>query len=282
MANPKKYHYRQLKNDEGRSYLINAFRHGAHLTLWETGKIEHKLSLTFSFEDNHADSLRIIVDEKLLPKEWKHASLLYHIVDSSFSFLGRTLSEHINGQQVLIFDPKVYILEKRKFVGLDIWGKYSYFLRIKFINPPIFLSEKKDNVIPIAGEKDPSKLWINFLELIKKVAPAHESTNEVYVNFPIIDLSPSGVAIPVTESERNYLENIKHIENSASIHFSNEIIEIPRLQFVHVTPWSFPHSDYKLKAGFHFADDLWVRRQIEMKLKGHWENVEGEFDRFLK
>jgi hypothetical protein len=282
MANNKKYYYRPLSIEEGRIYLINAFRHGALLTLWEAGNVEKKINIKFSFADNNANSLRIIIDEEHIPREWKHASLLYHIVDSSFSFLGKTLSENVEGKQVLTFDPKVFILEKRQFVRVDVWGKYSYYLRIRFINPPIFLSERKDNVIPIAGEKDPSKIWMSFLEFVKKIAPAHESTNEVYVNFPIIDLSPSGVAIPVTEAESQYLSTMKQVENSASIHFSNEVIEIPRLQFVHITPWSFPKSDYKLKAGFHFSDDMWVRRQIEMKLKVHQEGVENEFDRFLK
>ncbi len=282
MAKNKKYNYRPLEGEEGREYLLNAFRHGAQLTLWEAGNVQKKINIKFTFENNQANSLRIIIDENHLPKEWKHASLLYHIVDSSFSFLGKALSETIADRQVLTFDTKVFILEKRQFVRLDIWGKYSYFLRIKFINPPIFLAERKDNIIPISGEKDPSRLWLSFLDLVKKIAPSQESTNEVYVNFAIIDLSPTGVAIPVTEAESNFLEEMKLIENAASIHFGNDIIEIPRLQFVHITPWNFPRCEYKLKAGLHFSDDLWIRRQIEMKLKSHYEGVEVEFDQFVK
>lgn len=282
MANTKKFYYRPLSAQEGRVYLINAFRHGAALTLWEAGNVEKKITIKFSFEDNSANSLRIIIDSSTIPKEWKHASLLYHIVDSSFSFLGKTLSEVYNEKQVLTFDSKVFILEKRLFVRLDVWGKYSYFLRVKFINPPIFLTERKDNIIPISGEKDPSKIWLGFLDFIKKIAPSQESTNEVFVNFPIIDLSQTGVAVPVTEAESNFFNSIKLVENSASIYFSNDVIEIPRLQFVHTTPWNFPNSQYTLKAGFNFSDDMWVRRQIEMKLKGHFDGVEGEFDRFLK
>ena len=250
--------------------------------LCRKNSLTKKITIKFSFEDSHADSLRIIIDPTVIPKEWKNASLLYHIIDSSFSFLGKILSENHNEKQVLTFDSKVFILEKRQFVRLDVWGKFSYFLRVKFINPPIFLTERKGNIIPIAGEKDPSRIWLGFLDFVKKIAPSHESTNEVFVNFPIIDLSQTGVAIPVTEAESNFFHSIKLVENAASIHFSNDIIEIPRLQFVHTTDWNFPNSQYKLKAGFHFSDDMWVRRQIEMKLKGHFEGVEGEFDRFLK
>lgn len=281
MAN-KKYNYRPLKTEEGRKYLINAFRSGAALTLWESGNVEKKINLSFSFLENNSDTLSIIVDEAEIPREWNQASLFFHILDSSFSFLGKVLSEKQNGKQVLVFDSKVFILEKRQFLRLDVWGKYSYYLRIKFINPPIFLVEKKDNIIPIAGEKDPSKMWLSFLEFVKKIAPVAESTNEVYVNFPVIDLSPSGVAIPVTKEESIFLENLKLIENASSIYFQNDVIEIPRMQFVHTTSWNFPQTEYSLKAGFHFSDDLWVRRQIEMKLKGHLEGVEGEFDKFYK
>lgn len=282
MTNKKKYHYRALKNDEGRRYLTNAFRNGAILSLWEAGNVAKKTTISFSFVDNNADSLSIIIDQKEIPREWHQASLLYHILDSSFSFLGKVLSEVKNDQLVLTFDSKVFILEKRQFLRLDIWGKYAYFLRIKFINPPIFLTERNSNVIPISGEQDPSRVWATFLEFVKKIAPSTESTNEVFVNFPIIDLSLSGVAIPVTEQESKFLGELKQIENSASIHFSNEVIEIPRMQFIHTTPWSFPGAGCTLKAGFHFSDDLWVKRQIEMKLKGHFESVEGEFDQFYK
>lgn len=280
MTNKRKYNYRQLKSEEGRGYLINAFRNGATLSLWESGNVLKKITLSFSFADNDANSLAIYIDESEIPREWRQASLLYHIHDSSFSFLGKVLSEHKDGKQVLIFEPKVFILEKRLFMRLDVWGKYAYYLRIKFTNPPIFLTERQDNIMPIFGENDPSRMWLSFLEFVKRISPTKESSNEVFVNFPIIDLSLSGVAIPVTEQESNFLSKMSQVENAASIFFSNDVIEVPKLQFVHTTPWSFPGVEYKLKAGFHFCDDLWVRRQIEMKLKGHLASVEGEFDKF--
>ncbi len=282
MATKKKHYYRKLKAEEGRQYLLNAFKTGATLTLWEAGNVDKKVSITFTMSDPKESSLSLIVDEAQLPREWRRASLLYHIMDSSFSFLGKVLSGTENGKQLLNFDPEVFILEKRQFFRLDVWGRYPFYLRLKFINPPIFISEKKDNVIQLWGNRDPSALWFNFLEFVKKIAPVAESTNEVYINYPIIDLSPSGVAIPVTSRESDFLSKLSQIDNAATIHLSNETIDVPRLTYVHTTPWSFPNSHYNLKVGFNFSDDLWVRKQIENKLKGYLESVEGGFDYFLK
>lgn len=282
MTTKKKYYYRKLKPEDGRQYLVNAFSKGATLTLWESGNVEKKISIVFSFKDPNANSVSIVVDDKLLPKEWRHASLLYHVLDSSFSFFGKVLSETTNNERVLLFDKEVFVLDKRQFFRLDVWGKYQFYLRLKFINPPIFITEKKDNVVQLWGSKDPSTLWASFLEFVKKIAPAAESTNEVYVNYPIIDLSVSGVAIPVTKSESEFLSKLKQLDNAATIFLAGDSIDVPRLNYIHTTPWSFPNSTFVLKAGFDFADDMWVRKQIENKIKTYIDSVEGGFDKFVK
>lgn len=282
MTTKKKYYYRKLKPEEGRQYLINAFSKGSTLTLWESGNVDKKVTIEFSFKDPNAKSLSIVVDDNSLPKEWRHASLLYHLIDSSFSFLGKVLSESSPQGRILTFDNDVFVMDKRQFFRLDVWGRLPFYLRLKFINPPIHITERKDNVFQLWGNKDPLALWASFLDFVKKVAPATENTNEVFVNYPIIDISTSGVAIPVTKSESDFLSSIKQIDNAATIFFAGESIDVPRLNYVHTTPWSFPNSTYGLKAGFNFADDLWVRKQIENKIKVHIESVEGGFDSFLK
>jgi hypothetical protein len=152
MTTKKKYYYRKLKPEEGRQYLINAFSKGSTLTLWESGNVDKKVTIEFSFKDPNAKSLSIVVDDNSLPKEWRHASLLYHLIDSSFSFLGKVLSEtkkELSNNKIGIFEAWYTELGFSKKQVYRWINRYEFILcQNDTIPPGAFIEPWNVNVLP--------------------------------------------------------------------------------------------------------------------------------------
>lgn len=292
----QKFNYVAMSFDEGRHSILKSLQMGSDITLWEAGKKFRYQVHSFQLDPQSIQGtiVKVIIQQNDFPVMWNFCSLLFHIQCEGVSYLGKALCEShgTQGEKILTFDLKIFMVDRR--VGgarLKVYQNQNFYLKLRLIDPPVFIREPDNNNVvglfksslPHGAENGNISIWKEFLDLVKRVAKTGENKNEVYINYPIIDISFSGLSIPVTETEGKYFLQMDSLQNSATVYLNNDSIDIPRLKFVHTLIWNGEFLEQKqlFKAGLSFDHDHWVKKQLEFKLKKYFEDVEESFDQLM-
>jgi len=284
--------YVPLSKDVGHNRIHSALRSGTKITFWEKGStFRYDLkTYEFSFQNQNSPliTLDFFVDEKdgVFPANWNFVGLLYHMIFEGISYLGKVLCEKqtklsSNEKRLkfkIQFDLGVFAVERRNSRRVRFSNVDTFSLRVKLIDPPLILDNEleKSNVINLFSKdqvQSQEAVWKEFVNLIKITGKHTDQKNEIFMNYPIIDLSETGVSIPLTRGEKDYYEHKQSFSNSCALEFSRETIEIPKLKYV--------YSREIYHSGWSFDGDTWVKKQLEMKLKHYSNDVEDDFEKLV-
>ena len=307
--------YVPLNKDSGKLRMLRALKSGAKITVWEKGSGDRfdLNNYTLSTQNPETDilvlHLQINDQQRDFPKNWNFVGLLYHVIFEGISYLGKILFEkqpkletHANTTHYKIqIDPVIYAVERRTSKRVRLGVSDSFSLRIKLVDPPL-IPEKalgNDNVVNLFNKEKVFSLesiWMEFVKMVNSVGKHANQKNEIFMNYPIIDLSETGVSIPLTQGEKDYYELQQNFVATSTLEFPRDTIDIPRIKFVYAREidknvdkllWerieNF-HVGYKGRiyhSGWSFDNDVWVKKQLEMKLKFYSHDVEDEFEKLV-
>jgi hypothetical protein len=246
---------------------------GLPLTLWEKGQEQKYRLATYQIDVSSTPAqshlpVKILHHSPDFPQRWRHSSLFFHLQTGELSFFGKALVESKGHQFLLSLGPQIYQLERRRSLRFIVPKGVVCYFRIKLLSPPSFMGSHQ------MGER--TKLWHHFIDFVKTLPAVQQQSQEVLLNYPLQDLSARGASFMAPLIEKPYWEHLSELRQQVELFLDQERIEIPLVQLKHCR--EIESNDEYFSIGVSFAEDTWVKKLLEMKLKSFFDDVEKSFE----
>ena len=255
-------YFRELGLQEKKSKLAQIVRHSGKLVIWKKGDKHREHFQRLALEK---DSLDLQLSG--FKTRYGGQEVLYTFEFNGVHFFGKGKVTVANAFScILNCDDTLYKRERRENFRLLTFPHHKVFIHIKMNN-----FEEESNIIDFNTQMSQTGLFKSFIKLIgEEDVPLREG----YVCCRVVDISVTGLAIHVSELEKNYLQENSNL-GTVFIDFKGEEIEIPKAEVVYAIDAITQDRTSKLfKLGIKFND---MNKSIDNKLGQYINDALREF-----
>lgn len=264
-------YFRELGQQEKKSKLAQIVRHSGKLVIWKKGDKQRE---RFEYLAIEKDCLDIQLSG--FKTRYGGQEVLYTFELNGVHFFGKGKVTASNSFScILNCDDTLYKRERRENFRLLTFPNHKVFVHIKMNN-----FEEESNIIDFHTKMSQTGLFKSFIKLIgDEDIPMREG----YVCCRVVDISVTGLAIHVSELEKDYLEQNPKL-GTIFIDFKGDEIEIPKAEVVYSTDAiNQDRSSRLFKLGLKFFDMTKAAdNMLGKKINDTLREFTSDFEDFVK
>lgn len=274
MTKEQNVFFKELNTQEKQSKLGQLSNAGKQsIIIWKKGTTQ-KIKLTPLEFVRLKNEMRV---EEVIPDEYLNTELLVSFEINGLHFFGKCRSLSVSKKRFFLeFDEKLFKSERRSNFRLLTYPHQEVYVQI-------YIGEEKineSNLYQMKSGVNETKLFHNFLKIIDN----DNKQKEGYLEFRVLDVSVTGMAIQLGEIEKELFPKTNIELGKVVINFNEEIIEIKNAKLLYILDFLTPNRKTKFyKAGVQFLE---IDTNLDVKLAGiinaTLRSLESEFEDFLK
>ena len=264
-------YFRELGPEEKKSKLAQLVRGRIPVVVWKKGEKRRE-----RFEHLSLDENSLLLQLSGLKTQFAGQEVLYTFELNGVHFFGKANVTVANSYScTLDCTNDLYKRERRENFRLLTFPHHKVFIQIKMNN-----FSDDSNVIDFNTQMSQTGLFKNFLKLI---GDDDIPLKDGYVMCRVVDISITGLAIQVSELEKDYLEQNSKL-GKIFIDFKGEEIEIANAEVVYAIEAISPERSSRIyKVGIKFIDiDKEMDRKLGKKINETLREYTSDFEDFIK